>query len=61
LSCHREDASVSHREPFLAYASTVCATCPIVDGGRVLGMISIGGLVEAVIAEKQQRIEQPES
>ena len=34
---------------------------PVVDGGRVLGMISIGDLVKAVIEEQQQTIEQLES
>ena len=34
---------------------------PVVEGGRVLGMVSIGDLVKAVIAEQQQQIEQLES
>lgn len=34
---------------------------PVVDGGRVVGMISIGDLVKAVIAEQQHQIEQLES
>jgi len=35
---------------------------PVVDdGARVVGMISIGDLVKAVIAEQQQQIEQLES
>jgi len=34
---------------------------PVVDGGRVIGMVSIGDLVKAVIAEQQQQIEQLES
>ena len=34
---------------------------PVVDGGRVIGMVSIGDLVKAVIAEQQQHIEQLES
>ena len=34
---------------------------PVVDGGRVIGMISIGDLVKAVIEEQQQTIEQLES
>ena len=34
---------------------------PVVDGGRVLGMVSIGDLVKTVIEEQQQTIEQLES
>jgi CBS domain-containing protein len=34
---------------------------PVVDGGRVIGVVSIGDLVKAVIAEQQQQIEQLES
>ena len=34
---------------------------PVVEDGRVLGMISIGDLVKAVIEEQQQTIEQLES
>ena len=34
---------------------------PVVDGGRVVAMISIGDLVKAVIEEQQQTIEQLES
>jgi CBS domain-containing protein len=34
---------------------------PVVDGGTVIGMVSIGDLVKAVIAEQQQQIEQLES
>ena len=34
---------------------------PVVEGARVLGMVSIGDLVKAVIAEQQQQIEQLES
>ena len=34
---------------------------PVMDGGRVAGMISIGDLVKAVIEEQQQTIEQLES
>ncbi len=31
---------------------------PVLDGGRVVGMISIGDLVKAVIEDQQQEIEQ---
>jgi CBS domain-containing protein len=34
---------------------------PVTDGGKVVGMVSIGDLVKAVIAEQQQQIEQLES
>ena len=34
---------------------------PVVDSGRVIGMISIGDLVKAVIEEQQQTIEQLQS
>ncbi|MGH8133993.1 MAG: CBS domain-containing protein [Steroidobacteraceae bacterium] len=34
---------------------------PVVDAGRVIGMVSIGDLVKAVLAEQQQQIEQLES
>jgi CBS domain-containing protein len=33
---------------------------PVMDGGAVVGMVSIGDLVKAVIAEQQQQIEQLE-
>jgi CBS domain-containing protein len=33
---------------------------PVTDGGRVIGVVSIGDLVKAVIAEQQQHIEQLE-
>ena len=34
---------------------------PVIDSGRVVGMVSIGDLVKAVMAEQQQHIEQLES
>ncbi len=34
---------------------------PVVDGGKVVGMISIGDLVKAVMEEQKQTIEQLES
>ena len=34
---------------------------PVVDGGKVVGVISIGDLVQAIIAEQQEEIEQLES
>jgi CBS domain-containing protein len=34
---------------------------PVVEGTRVIGMVSIGDLVKAVIAEQRQQIEQLES
>jgi CBS domain-containing protein len=33
---------------------------PVIDGGRVVGMVSIGDLVKAVIAEQRAQIEQLE-
>jgi len=33
---------------------------PVLDAGRVIGVVSIGDLVKAVIAEQQQQIEQLE-
>jgi CBS domain-containing protein len=34
---------------------------PVTDGGRIVGVVSIGDLVKAVIAEQQQQIEQLET
>jgi CBS domain-containing protein len=34
---------------------------PVMESGRVIGMVSIGDLVKAVIAEQQQQIEQLEN
>ncbi|HTC17152.1 MAG TPA: CBS domain-containing protein [Steroidobacteraceae bacterium] len=34
---------------------------PVLEGGRVAGMVSIGDLLKAVLAEQQQQIEQLES
>ena len=34
---------------------------PVTEGSRVIGMVSIGDLVKAVIAEQQQHIEQLEN
>ncbi|HEX9474657.1 MAG TPA: CBS domain-containing protein, partial [Steroidobacteraceae bacterium] len=34
---------------------------PVLDGGRVIGMLSIGDLVRAVLEEQKQTIEQLES
>lgn len=34
---------------------------PVVDDGRIVGMISIGDLVQAIIADQQEEIQQLES
>ena len=34
---------------------------PVAEGGRIVGMVSIGDLVKAVIADQQQQIEQLET
>jgi CBS domain-containing protein len=34
---------------------------PVADGGRIIGMVSIGDLVKAVMTEQQQHIEQLEN
>ena len=34
---------------------------PVTDGGRIVGVVSIGDLVKAVIAEQQEQIEQLET
>lgn len=34
---------------------------PVIDDGRVVGMISIGDLVQAIIADQQEEIQQLES
>ena len=34
---------------------------PVIEGGRIVGMISIGDLVKAVIEDQQQTIEQLQS
>jgi CBS domain-containing protein len=38
-----------------------CRHLPVVDDGELLAMISIGDLVEAIIADQQEEIEQLES
>jgi len=38
-----------------------CRHLPVVDDGELVGMISIGDLVEAIIADQQEEIEQLES
>ncbi len=37
-----------------------CRHLPVVDDGELVGMISIGDLVQAIIADQQQEIEQLE-
>ena len=37
-----------------------CRHLPVVDDGELVGMISIGDLVEAIIADQQEEIEQLE-
>ena len=38
-----------------------CRHLPVVDDGELVGMISIGDLVEAIIRDQQEEIEQLES
>ncbi len=38
-----------------------CRHLPVVDDGKLVGMISIGDLVEAIIRDQQEEIEQLES
>ena len=38
-----------------------CRHLPVVDDGELVGMISIGDLVQAIIADQQEEIEQLES
>ena len=38
-----------------------CRHLPVVDDGELVGMISIGDLVEAIISDQQEEIEQLES
>ncbi len=38
-----------------------CRHLPVVDDGHLVGMISIGDLVQAIIADQQEEIEQLES
>ncbi len=37
-----------------------CRHLPVVDDGHLVGMISIGDLVQAIIADQQEEIEQLE-
>ena len=60
MSCHREDTSVSQQKTLPRVRDHRMRHLPVVDGGRVVGMISIGGPIKAVTAEWQLHIEQPE-